>query len=138
MRLRVDEAAFAREVAKVTAEVQRMTPRKYAMGGVVRSGASVVISNGLAPGYEPPSASLDPPTPTWPRRFYADDATLNRLINDPTGDIHEVVREVERLCSREAGASESYRKQPDLLYPSHPWMQFVATGEAAYLGWEKP
>lgn len=43
---------------------------------------------------------------------------------------------VERLCRSEAGASESYRKQPDLLYDGHPWMQFVATGEAAYLGWE--
>jgi len=96
--------------------------------------AVVIRTRGLPDGYEPPSASLDPSKPQ--RRFYANDGTLDRLIDDPMGDIHDVVREVERLCDREAGASEYYRKHPELLYPSHPWMGFVASGQAAYLGWE--
>lgn len=63
-------------------------------------------------------------------------STLERLITDTSVDISEVVSEVERLCRREEGASKYYRDHPELLYPSHPWMRFVASGEAAYLGWE--
>lgn len=96
----------------------------------------VIISNGLPDGYEPPSTSLNVAKPAWPRRFYAGDGTLNRLIADPMGDIHEVVREVERLCRREAYAAQYYRDHPELLGHWHPWLAFVSTGEAAYLGWE--
>lgn len=69
------------------------------------------------------------------RRYYANDGTLDRLIADPEADIHDVVREVERLCRREEGASQYYREHPELLRGWHPWLDFVKTGQAAYLGW---
>lgn len=69
-------------------------------------------------------------------KYYAGSWHLDKLVADPSVDIEEVVLEVERLCRCEAGASESYREQPNLLYPGHPWAAFVATGNAAYLGWE--
>lgn len=68
-------------------------------------------------------------------RYYATDDTLDRLVADPNADIADVVREVERLCRREEGASQYYREHPDLLGNWHPWLEFVKTGEAAYLGW---
>jgi hypothetical protein len=69
-------------------------------------------------------------------RYYAGGSRLRELVTDPSADINEVVREAERLCNREFHAAEYYRKHPELLYPAHPWMKFVATGEAAYLGWD--
>jgi hypothetical protein len=67
-------------------------------------------------------------------RYYASTETLDRLIADPTVDIRDVVEEVERLCRYEAGAAASYRERPELLYPGHPWMKFVDSGEMA-VGW---
>lgn len=134
MRLRIDEAALTREAAKITAEIQRMVPRRYSPGGPIGGGASVVL-NARDEVVPTPRLGGDPRQP-WPRRFYAGDGTLNRLIADPMGDIHEVVREVERLCRREAHAAQYYRDHPELLGHWHPWLEFVATGEAAYLGWE--
>jgi hypothetical protein len=68
-------------------------------------------------------------------RYYAGAWDLDRLIADPSVDISLVVCEVERLCRREAGASKYYEDNPTLLFPDHPWIAFVASGEAAYLGW---
>ena len=98
--------------------------------------AMVINTRGLVDGYTPPSASDTPPPPK--RRHYAADGTLDRLIADPASDIHDVVTEVERLCDREAHASQYYRDHPELLGNWHPWLEFVKTGEAAYLGWTCP
>lgn len=69
-------------------------------------------------------------------RYYAGGSHLDQLVADPTADIHEVVREVERLCDRELHASKYYREHPELLRGWHPWMKFVDSGDAAHLGWE--
>jgi hypothetical protein len=68
-------------------------------------------------------------------QYYAGGSGLAELIADPSVDIHEVVREVERLCDREAHASKYYRENPHLQYAGHPWMKFVASGAATHLGW---
>lgn len=69
-------------------------------------------------------------------RYYAGGGDLDRLIADPAASIHDVIREVENLCDREFHASKYYRDNPHLQYAGHPWMKFVASGNAAYLGWE--
>ena len=71
----------------------------------------------------------------WEAEYYNGRSRLDDLIADPTVDIRDVVREVERLCDREAQASNYYRDNPDLQYPAHPWIRFVASGQAAHLGW---
>jgi hypothetical protein len=129
--------AHANRTAK---QIRERVPRQYARGGPVMSGAMVIISSGLPDGFEPPSTSvsLDPPAPYRSWRYYGGSATLDRLIDDPAVDIHDVIREVERLCRGEAHAAAYYRQHPELLGSWHPWLEFVKTGHAAYLGWEKP
>lgn len=65
---------------------------------------------------------------------YSDDK-LTALINDVTVPIEDVIREVERLCTREAHAAQYYRDNPHLVFRGHPWLRFVASGGAEYLGW---
>lgn len=122
LRDEINQAAFDESV-RIRRKALALTPRKYASGGPVRS---VVVSERDEPELLAPANS----------RYYAGSWTLDRLIADLSVDIHEVVEEVERLCRREEGASKSYREHPELLYPSHPWMRFVASGGASYLGWE--
>lgn len=69
-------------------------------------------------------------------RYYAGRGSLDTLIADFSVDISDVVREVEWLCNREAQAATYYREHPELQYRGHPWLAFVDTGEAAYLGWD--
>ncbi|VXC44456.1 hypothetical protein [Nocardioides sp. AX2bis] len=69
--------------------------------------------------------------------YYAGPQRLEELIADVFSPIEDVVTEVERLCRREAGAAEYYRTNAHLQYPNHPWLQFVATGEAEHLGWPR-
>lgn len=61
---------------------------------------------------------------------------LTRMIDDVYSPIEDVIKEVERLCRREAQASTYYRAHPKLLFPGHPWLAFVAAGGAEYLGWD--
>ena len=69
--------------------------------------------------------------------YYASTEHLEAAITDVFAPVSEVVAEVERLCRREAHAAAYYREHPELIaYAEHPWWRFVATGQAAYLGWE--
>lgn len=130
--------AFRLEADRITRELNALAPGRTgalrrSVGGPVRGREYLVVE----PGERfvlPPSVSDTPPPK--PRRFYASDGDLDRMIDDITVDIRDVVAEVERLCRREAGASEYYRANPHLQYPGHPWLEFVKTGQAAYLGWE--
>lgn len=77
----------------------------------------------------------------WPAalsgvQYYGGRADLDQLIADPAADITEVVKLVERMCDREAAASTYYREHPELLEGWHPWLEFVRSGSAAYLGWQ--
>lgn len=134
-------AAVRTEVGRLTKELNALAP--VHTGALRRSVGGPVRGNGLVrlePGEKFVDAERRPvrvaTETTGSPRHYVGRGDLDRLIADPAVDIHDVVREVERVCDREAGASAYYRDNPDLLYPNHPWMRFVATGEAAYLGWE--
>lgn len=138
MIIPASEQVIRKHAAGVAKQLREQGPRQYARGGPV-SGAMVIRTNGLPDGYQlPPPASLDPPSPYQSWRYYGGSGDLDRLIADPSVDIHDVVREVERLCRGEAHASTYYREHPELLGNWHPWLEFVKTGHAAYLGWEAP
>lgn len=117
--------------------------QRYATGGPVKGGivwfneySDYRIATGprttlVGPDRKPVAAKPEVGT-----QYYEGRGRLDRLIADPAVSIHDVVREVERLCDRDQHAAKYYRDNPDLNYVGHPWMQFVAAGHAAYLGWE--
>lgn len=62
---------------------------------------------------------------------------ITKAVEDIWSPIETVIEAVEHQMMREARASKSYREDATLIYEGHPWMAFVRSGGAEYLGWSR-
>jgi hypothetical protein len=62
-------------------------------------------------------------------RYYSS-GDLDKMIDDLTVPIWDVIKEVERVVRGEFHAAAYYRDHPELLFPGHPWLRFIGSGEA--------
>lgn len=91
---------------------------------------------GHAPKQLPPPSH--PPVPPAPLHHYYGGHEITKAVEDVFAPIATVITAVEKQCEKEWRASQSYmRDRHRLLYPSHPWMTYVRTGSAEWLGWAK-
>jgi len=62
---------------------------------------------------------------------------ITKAVEDVWSPIETVIAAAEHQIRREVAASKSYRNDPSLVYAGHPWMEFVRSGGAEYLGWSR-